>query len=306
MPVRQLTGMNSTKILPLVVWPSTQSQLVDLCKSIAFANDKTYDILGGVTNTYLCESFQRDIVILTTKLNRIFTNQSTTNVVNVECGCNLTKIAKQMVNEGYLGYEGLVGIPGTVGGAAINNSGAFGCEMSNVVRGVWCLSMKDGSLKYFRNADLQYKIRSSILKGQNKFLVLSVDLDIQRKGEPKELISKMDQNMKIRRTQIDGKRKSLGTIFVASSMQELYCHHRTATFCGKLLNLPNKYLFHRHDWEVAIRFFCLGHLELAKYCDSLGRFCWSEDTTERDFFHYINIMQSLAKGKLELEIEIKK
>lgn len=305
-PLKQLTGINQAGQLPLVAYPSTQSQMIDLCKIISSTKDTTYEIFGGLTNTYLCESFQRDIVIFTTRYNSIHINQATDNVINVESGCSLTKIAKLLVKNGVKGYEGLVGIPGTIGAAAINNSGAFGCSMSNVVLGVLCISIKNGKLIYFNNAELQYKKRNSILKGQNQYLVLSVDLDIQTKVAPQTVISKMYQNIEVRRTKIDGKRKSLGTIFIASSMNELYNRHRIATIFGKILNIPNKLLFHRHDWDIAIRFFCLGHLELAKHCDSIGRFCWDENTTERDFFHYIKTMQSLACGQLELEIEIKK
>lgn len=301
MPMGQLTGMNQKAVIPLVAYPSSLQQMIDLCK-ILVERSLTWEILGGVTNTYLCESFKRDIVISTRKLNKV--NQSDEKLF-VECGCNLTSVSKHLVEKGYVGYEGLVGIPGTIGAAAINNSGAFGCEMSHVVKSVQCLSMVSGELKNFNKDEMQYQRRNSILKGNKEYCVLSVELNASRKGEPKELTAMMRKNLEIRRTKVDGKRKSLGTVFVSNSMTELYNRHRLSIACWKILNLPNKFLFHRHDWSLYLQFLCLGHPELFSHCDSIGRFCWDKDTTEADFFEYIHTMQDLADGKLILEIDIK-
>lgn len=302
MPINLLTGMNQTGVIPLVAYPSSFQQMIDLC-NILVKKNLSWEILGGMTNTYLCESFKRDIVVSTRKFNRA--NQSEGGILTVDSGCNLTSISKHLVEKGIIGYEGLVGIPGTVGAAAINNSGAFGCEMSHVVKGIQCVSMLNGELKYFINDELQYKRRKSILKGHKEYCVLSVDLDVSRLGTAKELQALMKRNLEIRRTKIDGKRKSLGTVFVAASMKELYNRHHLAMFCWKVLNLPNKLLWHRHELSLYLQFLCLGHPELARHCDSIGRFTWDKNTTEANFFEYIHTMQNLADGKLVLEIDIK-
>lgn len=299
--MNQLTGMNQAGVIPLVAYPSSLQQMTALVK-ILIKNDFTWEILGGLTNTYLCESFKRDIVISTRKLNQ---SHQLNGILAVECGCNLTYISKHLVEHGIAGYEGLVGIPGTVGAAAINNSGAFNCEMSFVVKGVLCISMKDGALKYLSKDELQYQKRNSILKGKKDFCVLRVDLDISQKCDAEELAILLRKNLEIRRTKVDGKRKSLGTVFIATSMKELYNRHRLALFLWKVFNIPNKLLFHRNDWSLYLQFLCLGHPELYRHCDSIGRFCWGKDTTENDFVQYIHTMQSLADGKLVLEIDIK-
>ncbi|ADY37285.1 FAD linked oxidase domain protein [Phocaeicola salanitronis DSM 18170] len=300
-PMSQLTGMNQVDIIPLVVYPSSLQQMTDLC-NILIEYGLTWEILGGLTNTYLCESFKRDVVISTRKLNRI---HQLDGILTVECGCNLTSVSKHLVEQGCIGYEGLVGIPGTVGAATINNSGAFGCEMGKVVKGIQCLSMRNGQLKYFSNDELQYEKRNSILKGSKEYCVLSIDLNTSHKSNIEDLTALMRKNLEMRRIKVDGRRKSLGTVFVATSMKELYNRHRMALFFWKVLNLPNKLLFHRNDWSLYLQFLCLGHPELSRHCDSIGRFCWEKDTTESDFMQYIHTMQNLAGEKLVLEIDIK-
>lgn len=265
----------------------------------------TYEIIGGATNTYFCEGFTRDIVIVVRHLSNIDFHDD--GSFTVESGYNLTKLSKQMVLKGYVGFEGLVGIPGTVGAAVINNSGAFGCDMESIVRECQLLSMKKGELVTFSQKELCFSPRYSSLKGNNNFCLLNITFNApHKKVSTEELQTIMNQNMKIRRTAIDGKRKSLGTVFVASTMCELYKRNRFALFIWKILDIPNKLFFHRSNWSLYLQFLCLRHPELAKHCDSIGRFCWEKGTTEADFFYYINTMQSLAGGKLKLEIELKK
>lgn len=304
-PIRQLTGINQQGVLPLVAMPHTCEQMHQLCGYVT-VQQLTYEIIGGATNTYFCEGFTRDVVILTRQLNHITFHVD--GSFTAECGYGLSKLSRQMVDKGYVGFEGLAGIPGTIGAAVINNSGAFGCEMKDVVWQCQVLSLKDGAMQTLTKEELEFSTRHSSLKGKTGYCLLSVTFTPPHKSPYtiKELQAIMRRNIEVRRTKIDGKRKSLGTVFVASTMQQLYQRHRFAMLAWKVLNIPNRLFFHRQDWSLFLQFLCLGHPELAKHCDSIGRFCWDKDTTEKDFFNYIDTMQALAGGKLKLEIEIKR
>lgn len=129
-PLSNFTGMNQIGILPLIVYPETIEQLKSIYLK-AITDKLSFDILGGITNTYLSNNYQRDIIIVTTKLKGI---EKTNETIWVECGYSLTKIAWELSSEGITGYEGFIGIPGTIGAAAINNSGAFNTSISNIVK----------------------------------------------------------------------------------------------------------------------------------------------------------------------------
>ena len=303
-PIRQLTGINNSSVLPLLAMPDSCEQMCQLCGYVA-ARRLSYEIVGGITNTYFCEGFTRDIVILTRHLNHIIFHDD--GSFTAECGYGLSKLAKEMIDKGYAGFEGLAGIPGTVGAAVINNSGAFGCEMKDVVEQCQVFSLKDGKTRTLTKEELDFSPRHSSLKGKTGYCLLNVTFRTHKsRYTAEELQAIVRHNMEIRRTKIDGKRKSLGTVFVASTMPELYHRHRLAMQVWKVLNIPNKLFFHRKDWSLRLQFLCLGHPELAKHCDSIGRFCWDKETQESDFFHYIDTMEALAGGKLKLEIELKR
>ena len=66
--------------------------------------------------------------------------------VTVGAGYSLTALAKESVQRGLMGLERLSGIPGTVGGAAAMNAGAYGGEIKNVLRRVRCY--RDGAFRW--------------------------------------------------------------------------------------------------------------------------------------------------------------
>ena len=69
----------------------------------------------------------------------------------------LTQLCKETAAAGLSGLERLCGIPGTVGGACAMNAGAYGGEISQVLRAVQVL--RDGVIRWetVRNGDLGYR-----------------------------------------------------------------------------------------------------------------------------------------------------
>ncbi|MGN1157311.1 MAG: FAD-binding protein, partial [Agathobacter sp.] len=201
--ISQLTGMYQGGTIPFVVYPSTYDQIVLLYR---YVNDNhlRFDILGSITNTYIASTYHCDVVIKTTKYNDFSIHNDT---AYASCGCLLTKVAQKLSSFGCKGYEGLVGIPGTIGAAAINNSGAFDSSMDKVVRAVTIINA-NGLISKLSNEQLKYKTRHSILKGSNNScMVLTVELDISRRGDVTSIQKIIQRNIRYRKVVIDGKRK---------------------------------------------------------------------------------------------------
>ena len=231
-PLEKITGMNLPGTLPVVAYPNSIAQLTILYKFI-LELQCSYEILGQLTNTYLCSYFKRDIVVITTNVRDLIRKNS---IITVGCGYNLTKLARELAHQGIAGYEGLVGIPGTVGAAAINNSGAFTSSMSELVKDVHIID-KTGKEFDFTNKELGYSTRHSILKGNSFGLLVSVSLDISKLASPEELQHRIDHFSSIRKLKIDGSRKSLGSIIRGDTIQRLWDNHRIAF--GILYSLSN-------------------------------------------------------------------
>ena len=298
--LQKLTGMNLLGTLPLIAYPESIYQLEILYKWIV-NTDFSYEVLGGLTNTYLKENFRRDLVIVTTKVRDI---NFADNKIVVGCGYGLSSISKKLTRDGYDHFCGLVGIPGTIGAAAINNSGAFGDSMSQVVSSVTIMDNK-GIEHELTSLELSFSPRRSKLKFNNFGVVLSVTLYLKKATDCDSLLKKMNSYQELRRKLIDGHRKSLGSIIAGYSLQELWKRHKFANIIRKIIYYPFKYTRFRKQAQCFAEFISLGNIKFIKHCDNLGRFCWTKNTKESDFMEYLSFIKAKSCNKIIIEIEIK-
>lgn len=70
------------------------------------------------------------------------------------------------VRQGLGGAENLSLIPGEVGASAVQNIGAYGVEVKDIIEQVEAIDLHTGEKRTFTNADCQYAYRQSIFKGQ--------------------------------------------------------------------------------------------------------------------------------------------
>lgn len=84
------------------------------------------------------------------------------------------------VASGWSGIEALSGIPGTLGAAPLQNIGAYGQELSETLRGVSVYDRELRRTRQFSHADCGFGYRSSIFKGTDRYVILSVQLRLAR------------------------------------------------------------------------------------------------------------------------------
>lgn len=88
---------------------------------------------------------------------------------------------------GYWGAENLSGIPGEVGAAAVQNVGAYGAEVKDIIAGVVCYDTSNGTKVTFKAPECGYGYRDSRFKGADKgrYVVTSVLFHLTRKYSPR-------------------------------------------------------------------------------------------------------------------------
>lgn len=85
--------------------------------------------------------------------------------VRAESGVLLSVLARRTVASGLVGLAWCHDIPGTVGGAVVNNAGANGGSMADVVRAARLLTL-DGTICRIDTADLDFGYRHSALRAE--------------------------------------------------------------------------------------------------------------------------------------------
>ena len=97
-------------------------------------------------------------------------------IVSAGAGVDWDNFVEWTVSKGYYGLENLSLIPGSVGAAPVQNIGAYGVEVKDLIIRVNTISTKDGSKRVFRNEECRFEYRNSIFRNEEKgkYLVTSV------------------------------------------------------------------------------------------------------------------------------------
>lgn len=109
------------------------------------------------------------------------------NVLTADAGCNLLSTIRVGSDKGLGGWEKLAGIPGSIGGAARGNAGAFGTEIKDVAKSVRAIHALSGEVKEFSNAECGFGYRDSFFKRNSEWIILSVVVEL-KKMDPEESI----------------------------------------------------------------------------------------------------------------------
>lgn len=169
-------------------------------------------ILGGGANVLISDSGFRGLVVVNRIAQMAFGDWVGGRRASVSAGLGLQIFARACAARGWTGMEWAVGVPGTIGGAIINNAGAHGADMAASVVEVVLYDAQRGP-QMLDAADLEYAYRHSSLKARQdkRFLVLMANLHLER-GDPADIRARMDEyNAYRKRTQPPG--ASLGSIF---------------------------------------------------------------------------------------------
>ncbi|MDQ3809325.1 MAG: UDP-N-acetylmuramate dehydrogenase, partial [Chloroflexota bacterium] len=84
-------------------------------------------------------------------------------VVTARAGVTIASMARKLAKRGLSGLEWAANVPGTVGGAVVNNAGAFGGETAACVIEATIVNA-EGQLRTLDQAELGYAYRTSVLK----------------------------------------------------------------------------------------------------------------------------------------------
>lgn len=88
---------------------------------------------------------------------------------------------------GLWGAENLSLIPGEVGACAVQNIGAYGVEVKDIISGVSCFDTFERKMVKFKNEDCAYAYRDSFFKqaeNKGRYIVTSVLFRLSRKPRP--------------------------------------------------------------------------------------------------------------------------
>jgi len=104
--------------------------------------------------------------------------------VTIGAGENWDTVVATLVGEGWTGPESLSGIPGSVGATPVQNVGAYGTEISDLLIDIRLYDRRTGAFRTVAAAELRLGYRSSVLRGTDAAVVTAVRLRLTRAARP--------------------------------------------------------------------------------------------------------------------------
>lgn len=171
----------------LMIFPDTTEKLSAILENANKNNIKIF-VLGKGSNLLVGDDGVNAAVINTCKLNSIELIEDT--VIKCECGTSLSRLCRFALENSLSGLEFAFGIPGSAGGAAYMNAGAYGGEMKDVLISREHIN-PDGTLSSYNGNELSLGYRHSAYS-DNDLIITSLTLKLT-KGRKEDIKSKMDE-----------------------------------------------------------------------------------------------------------------
>ncbi len=159
----------------VLLLPRSSKEIVEVYN---YLKQQKVDItwLGNGSNILVSDKGIRGVVI------KIAENLSSINVdgeaITVSAGALLKHVSEIAAENSLTGFEFACGIPGTIGGAAFMNAGAYDGEMKQVTEAVTVLT-PNGDVQRLTGEALQFRYRGSSIQ-DNGHIVLEVELKLKK------------------------------------------------------------------------------------------------------------------------------
>tara|TARA_R110000868_G_scaffold230564_2_gene483780 strand:- start:490 stop:1506 length:1017 start_codon:yes stop_codon:yes gene_type:complete len=148
-------------------------------------NEKEFLILGGGSNLLLTEDFDGLVIKNNLKGIEVIEENDDSILLKAGAGENWHEFVLHCINKGFAGLENLSLIPGNVGASPMQNIGAYGVEVKDLITEVEAIEISTGKVQTFSNEECKFDYRSSIFKTTNKnqYFISAVYFKLSKKPE---------------------------------------------------------------------------------------------------------------------------
>ncbi|HET7649470.1 MAG TPA: FAD-binding protein, partial [Gammaproteobacteria bacterium] len=138
-------------------------------------------LLGEGSNILFARDPDMPVLTVTTRGIRVLEESNTAVRVRAEAGEHWHDLVSWSLKQGLCGLENLSLIPGTVGAAPIQNIGAYGAELADVLSAVEAFDRERGELVRLERERCEFSYRQSVFKRYpDRWIITGVELELRR------------------------------------------------------------------------------------------------------------------------------
>jgi UDP-N-acetylmuramate dehydrogenase len=215
-PTAELTSWGVGGAARFVSRPATHAALIDDLR-LARAFSLPLFVIGGGSNLLFSDAGYPGLLLrLPAGPARAESGATATGAaqitLRVPAGASLTRVARQAAARGWAGLAWAEGIPGSVGGAIVNNAGAHGGSIADALAAVRLL-LPDAAEAECPARDLALGYRASRLKGRDPTEQILIEATLQLSlGDPQQLAQR-HREIAAQRAQRIPPGRSCGSVF---------------------------------------------------------------------------------------------
>ena len=164
---------------------SNELDLKSLFQSSEFKNNDKF-FLGGGSNVLITHDFDGIVILNKLKGIEILEENSENVTIRSMSGEVWHDIVVFATEHQYWGIENLSLIPGTVGAAPMQNIGAYGAELKDVLENVEAINIESGQQKVFSKEECELGYRDSVFKNKlkGKYFIIAITIKLFKIPKP--------------------------------------------------------------------------------------------------------------------------
>ncbi len=167
---------------------ASERDLLRISRAPVFLDNEVLHI-GGGSNLLFLSDYDGLILHSAIKGIKYYRKDENTVYAIVGGGETFNDFVRDAIAHNYAGVENLAGIPGEVGASAVQNIGAYGVEVCDVIHSVECFDLIERKTVQFSVDQCNYGYRDSVFKheGKNRYAVIRVAFKLNPDGVPRTL-----------------------------------------------------------------------------------------------------------------------
>ena len=200
MEIKKNTSLKSFNTFGIDVMATSfvEVQNIEEVKSVLSNNKQPLLILGGGSNLLFTTDFEG--LVIKNNLKGIIVVEENDSEIYLRIGAGEVwhEFVLYSIENGYAGIENLSLIPGNVGASPMQNIGAYGVEVKDVITEVEALHLKDYSLNTFSNEACEFGYRSSVFKTSEKgnYFITAVTFKLNKQAKVNTSYGAIDSELK--------------------------------------------------------------------------------------------------------------
>ncbi|MFA5942621.1 MAG: UDP-N-acetylmuramate dehydrogenase [Candidatus Paceibacterota bacterium] len=182
-PLAPLTTLGAGGAAKFFIHAQTEKDIDD---ALACAEVKGLSVwvLGNGSNILVPDAGVEDVVLKMALDGIAFEAADDETLLVAGAGTPWEEVVDVAGAHDLFGIENLAGIPGTVGGAAVQNIGAYGAELADVFEYVDGIDGVTGEHKQVARAEAAFAYRTSVFKKHRAYIVTRVALRLSKHAKP--------------------------------------------------------------------------------------------------------------------------